>query len=133
MIEGIALVLISLFVLFAAIATMNKIKRIKAIGQKTEGIIFDKEASNTTVGDTTITYPIVRFLTLNKEWITQKSSVSIIPGFYKKGEKVTVVYNPSTPTDFFIQSSNTYTVITILILVSVALIITGSYILLSSI
>src|SRR4051794_26860757 len=106
MIEGIIIIIISLVVLFGAISTLRKLNKIEVNGEKTQGVIFDNETTNTTIEDATVTYPLVRFTTSNQEWITQKSSVSIIPGSYKKGDKVVIVYDRSSPTNFFIKSSS---------------------------
>ncbi|MBP7345360.1 MAG: hypothetical protein KA952_02375 [Sediminibacterium sp.] len=90
MIQALALIILAITVIVIAIFTLNKYKKISAIGVEAEGIIFEIESSSTSVNTTTLTYPIVRFLTRKNEWITQKASVSIVPSTYKKGQKIKV-------------------------------------------
>lgn len=132
MIQAIVLIILSIVVIAFAIIAWGKYKKISAAGVEAEGIIFDTESSSD-ANDSTITYPIVRFLTQTNEWITQKASISILPGSYKKGQKITVVYLKDKPTDFFIRSNWTITVFVIMIVIGLALTAYGTYALISSI
>ena len=82
MIQGVLLIILSVAVIFIAIIALSKYKKISAKGIEAEGVIFDIESSPTT-GDSTIIFPIVRFVTEKNEWITQKASVGIIFYSYK--------------------------------------------------
>ena len=126
MIQGVVLIILSLAVILIAINALLKYKKISAIGIEVDGIIFDIESSPTT-GDSTITFPIVRFVTEKNEWITQKASVSIIPYSYKKGQTVIVVYCKDKPTDFFIKSIWTNGVLIAIIIIGLALLTYGVY------
>ncbi len=126
MIQGVVLIILSLAVILIAIIALSKYKKISAIGIEADGIIFDIESSPTT-GDSTITFPIVRFVTERNEWITQKASVSIIPYSYKKGQPVTIVYLKDKPTDFFIKSKWTNEVLIAMIIIGLALLTYGVY------
>ena len=131
MIQVILLIALALIVILFAIITWRKYKNISATGTEAEGIIFDMESS-TTANDATVTYPIVRFLTDKNEWITQKASVSLIPGSYKKGQPVTIVYLKDKPTEFFIKSNWTTAVLAIMIIIGIALLVYGIYFLINT-
>ncbi len=126
MIQGVLLIIISLAVIVIAIIALSKYKKISTNGIEADAIIFDIESSPTN-GDTTVTFPIVRFVTEKNEWITQKASVSIIPYSYKKGQSVVVVYSKDKPSDFFIKSNWTNGVLIAMIIIGLALITYGVY------
>lgn len=124
MIQCVLLIIISLAVIVIAIIALSKYKKISTNGIEADAIIFDIESSPAT-GDTTITFPIVRFVTEKNEWITQKAAVSIIPYSYKKGQSVVVVYSKDKPTDFFIKSNWTNGILIAMIIIGLALITYG--------
>lgn len=124
MIQGVLLIILSLAVILIAIIVFSKYKKISTNGIEADAIIFDIESSPTN-GDTTITFPIVRFVTEKNEWVTQKASVSIIPYSYKKGQNVVVVYSKDKPSDFFIKSNWTNGVLIAMIIIGLALITYG--------
>jgi len=95
------------------------IKKITKFGAEAEGVIFDLVQSGGSAGN--ITYPIVRFVTDQKEWITEKSMIGAIPGMYKKGAKVIVVYEIDSPNNFFIKDKLTYIVPAIILIIGAAL------------
>jgi len=124
MIQGVLLIILSLAVILIAIIVFSKYKKISTNGIEADAIIFDIESSPTN-GDTTITFPIVRFVTEKNEWVTQKASVSIIPYSYKKGQSVVVVYSKDKPSDIFIKSNWTNGVLIAMIIIGLALITYG--------
>jgi hypothetical protein len=131
-----ALIIIGVALVFISIAfTLSaKYKKIAAEGTEAEGIIFDKVSSSISIGGnyTNSTYPVVRFVTQDKEWITEQASVSmLLPWSYKKGQEVTVIYRKEKPTDFFIKSTSTRAVINIMGAAGVALLAWGMYLLLT--
>lgn len=48
-------------------------------------------------------YPVVRFVTDNKTWITQELNVGFQPA-KKEGAKIKIIYNPEDPNDFQLDS-----------------------------
>ena len=124
MIQCVLLIIISLAVIVIAIIALSKYKKISTNGIEADAIIFDIESSPAN-GDTTITFPIVRFVTEKNEWITQKAAVSIIPYSYKKGQSVVVVYCKDNPSDFFIKSNWTNGILIAMIIIGLALITYG--------
>ena len=127
MIQALALIILAITVIVIAIFTLNKYKKISATGVESEGIVFEIESSTTSINTTTLTYPIVRFLTRKNEWITQKASVSIVPSTYKKGQKIKVVYLEDKPTEFFIKSPLTNTIFALMIFIGLLLLTFATY------
>lgn len=127
MIENVIPLIIGLVFLFIAIKTLLKQNKLKKTGITTEGIVYDvsKEPGSTL----NFSYPIIRFTTLTQEWITETANIGMFPGFYKKGQKVTVIYDQNSPKEFTLDSK-TNSFITLLFLVVGLLITTlGVYLL----
>lgn len=93
-------------------------------GISTEGIIFSIDQSGTSSG-IQLSYPTVRFLTINNEWVTETSNVGLFPGYYKSGEKVTVVYKPENPKKFIIKSNQNKVMPAIVIIAGITLLCIG--------
>ncbi|MDR0793162.1 MAG: DUF3592 domain-containing protein [Chitinophagaceae bacterium] len=130
MLTSILFIVISLFVVIIGLKLLSTIKAISKQGIEAEGIIFDIEpssfnANDTNANDTTIFYPVVRFLTANEKWITKASKISSLPGVYKKGSKITVVYQKDNPNNFFIKDKLTYFIPALLIGIGICFIVTG--------
>jgi len=123
MATSIVFLIIGLVLLVVSLNTLFHFRRISKIGTPTEGIIFDTE--NSTNVDTRCNYPIVRFNTSSNEWITQTYKTGLFPGFYKKGAKVKIIYDPNKPTDFFIKASHTFYIPLLLALLSIPLLAWG--------
>ena len=68
------------------------------IGESAEGVVFDLVHKSEGVDEGNTTYPIIRFVTRNGEWITEQNSTSSL--FVKKEKKVEVLYNPENPKEF---------------------------------
>jgi len=91
----------------------QKVSKLAKSGVKVEGVVFtvgsDAEVSigfgrQNIMGSSS--YPTIRFVTAEKEWVTQKYNVSGFPG-YKEGDKVTVIYNPEKITEFILEDTST--------------------------
>jgi hypothetical protein len=93
---------IGLALLYVAFTFRTSVKKLSKNGQQTEGIIFDFIESDNL--DNQIKYPIIRFVTTKKIWITEQYNISPFAGFFKKGKKVIVVYNPDNPKEFIVKS-----------------------------
>ena len=107
----------------------RKQNKIKKTGLITEGIVF--ELSNDSSSSFNVRYPVIRFLTLNEQWITEAANIGISPGFYKKGQKVTVIYDPNDPKQFIIDSKIGSRIIYAIIIFGSLLILFGTYKLIS--
>ncbi|ASU34472.1 DUF3592 domain-containing protein [Mucilaginibacter xinganensis] len=94
-------------------------------GVKVEGIVFDIETSLGTGPDTQSTtyYPVIRFVTADKEWITEKYNIGSNPSVYSVGEKVTVIYDITDYKHFLIDNTQTKLFGAVLIAVGTLLIL----------
>ncbi len=129
MIEAIITIIIAVALLYVSVSTLQRYNQIAKNGQETEGVVFDINSSDN-LDTATINYPVVRFTTVNQQWITDKSPVSIIPGSYKKGQKITVIYRIENPSDFFIKSNNTHRILMATAVIAIILLAIGIYLLL---
>lgn len=116
---------ISLFVILIAVKALITQKKIAMNGLEADGVIF--ELSQPGNANENSVYPIVRFVTNTQIWITEKSKTGVVPGVYKIGKKVKVIYNKDSPEDFFINDSFRYTVPIIMIIGSIAILSFASY------
>ncbi len=123
--EAIIMIAISLVLFYAAFAFRQKAKNLSGKGIEAEGVVFD-----IVEGDTTRSlgrYPVIRFLTSQKEWITQEYNIGISPNLFKKGQKVSVLYNPDDPKEFIIKSASTTVVPIVAIILALILLGIGLY------
>lgn len=82
-------------------------KRLIQSGIKTEGIVFSIESEYTTPTDGVANYyPVIRFTTQEKEWITERYGLSSRPCPYKVGESVKIIYDPNDNKKFIIDNGN---------------------------
>ncbi|MBV9962650.1 MAG: hypothetical protein JO072_10420 [Parafilimonas sp.] len=123
MITLIITILIAVIIMIVAISTLNKFKSISKNGIEVEGIVFDLQASSSAITNVNASYPIIRFLTKENEWITEKSDIGVIPGFYKSGEKLIIVYENGNPKNFYIKNAKSYSVHYIMIIIAIIFII----------
>jgi hypothetical protein len=104
--EYIIVLLIGLVFLAIASTTLNKISRIKKNGIAIDGIIFDFQ--NNPNLSIKYEYPVVRFLTMENQWFTERSNFAGFNGVYKKGQKIKIVYEKTNPKNFFIDSGYSF-------------------------
>jgi len=100
--EIIISVVIAVALLHLGINLRKKVSDIAKNGVQTEGVVFDTVQNNSV--QSSANYPIIRFVTLEKVRITEKYNISAVPGYLKKGQKVTVIYNADNPREFFVKS-----------------------------
>lgn len=124
MITTIILLTIGILLIIIATIVLSKFNKIKKKGIVTEGVVFDLESS--TNANNLITYPIIRFATQKNEWITEPYKIGIFPGFYKKGSKVSIIYDPQSPASFFINSSSSHLIPKVILIVGLIIIIFGA-------
>ncbi len=89
---------------------LKKDKQITQKGEKTEGTIFDftEEPQRSSDNYVPLNYPIIRFVTKEGEWITEKYHVSHTR--MKQGDKVQVIYDPANPREFYVHLKHTDTI-----------------------
>ena len=104
-------------------------------GIKTEDVVFsvEKKYINVRISDMGsdglnnspfLYYPVIRYTTLEKEWITEQYNIgtSYLMA-YKEGDKVKVVYDPNKTTTFIIDDGSTLLIGPILIVIGVIVMI----------
>jgi hypothetical protein len=105
---GIILIIVALFY-------QSKTKLLETMGERCEGIIFQLDYGNSLGSDGPSSFKdkiTVRFVTKNKEWITQDLHTDFVlayTGQYKEGDKVVVIYNPENPSDFMVETKQSQT------------------------
>jgi len=84
-----------------------RVAHLSKIGVRVDGVVFSMEQdSKINFGSQTSSttwYPVIRFVTAEKEWVTQRYNIYAFPGKYREGDKVSVVYNPDKITEFIID------------------------------
>lgn len=106
--------LIGVALIVAGNGISAKRKKIIAVGIKVEGVVFALEEETSSISNNRrILYsPIIRFVTADKEWVTEKymfsvsSKHTVINPSYKEGDKVNVIYDPKNIKDFVIDDFN---------------------------
>ena len=76
---------------------------LSAVGRKVNAIVFKNEFESTKDG-IGVYYPVIRFLTEQQIWITQKLDFGCNPPL-EEGTKLEVIYDPDDPTDVSICST----------------------------
>jgi len=122
------LIICSVAVLAITVRVLVKQKKIKANGFEATGVIY--ELSQSTNPNDNIIFPVIRFLTDKNIWITKKSNLGTAPGLYKKGQKVKIIYQKDDPENFFINNPSKYLIPLVAILISVAMLGYGVFLLL---
>ena len=122
----IILICVSTGLVIVGIISYLNVSKILKKGIKAEGVIFSSRVSDS-FNNINLSYPVVRFLTATDEWITETSTISLIPGFYKEGNKVTVMYDPENPKKFVLQSTSNKLMGVVLAIIGFILFIIGVY------
>lgn len=91
-------------VAFTYVGIFQQRKRGKLLGNgiKVEGVVFDLIEGGSTK-NSSVYYPVIRFLTAEKEWVTQKYDIGGSSNAYHKGDELKVIYDPENPSNFTID------------------------------
>jgi hypothetical protein len=68
-------------------------------------------------------YPVIRYVTLEKEWVTKKYDIGSSPPAFKEGETVKVIYSPDNHQQFTIDNWHSNLLAPVFIDVGMALMI----------
>lgn len=123
--EGLIIVAIGIALFYVAFKFRINTKNIAKNGEQAEGVVFDIVESDNIKSQAK--YPIIRFVTSKKEWITEQYNISTLPGLFKKGQKVTIVYNPDNPKEFFVKSAITSIAPILAIALAIVILAAGVY------
>ncbi|HEY0752010.1 MAG TPA: DUF3592 domain-containing protein [Chitinophagaceae bacterium] len=133
-------ILIGLGSTLLAIFKKSTTGNLKSTGQKTEGIVYALGQNLDTNTSYTQNFNIknkvtVRFLTMDKQWITgdlKQEFAAFFTKQYKEGERVEVYYDPEKPTNFFVDTKQSEKAARIIVAtVGIVLVSAGLYQLLS--
>ncbi|MBS1744991.1 MAG: hypothetical protein JST21_02350 [Bacteroidetes bacterium] len=127
MVTSIVLIIISLIIVIIAIKLLINIRKISKEGIEVKGVVFDVAKVGGT--ENNISYPIIRFLTIENNWITKSSKIGTIPGIYKQGKEVTIVYQSNNPNNFYIKDKFTYFIPVIMVTIALLLLLYGVFVL----
>lgn len=98
---GLIIIIVSGAPLLIGIVLWQKGNHLLLKGKKAEAIIYKNVKESNRPDE--VYYPVVRFLTEKKEWITQQLSIGITPP-HPEGTKLEVIYDPEDPTVVEINS-----------------------------
>jgi hypothetical protein len=118
---GISFILIYYFI-------KKKFNKLLANGIPTEGVIFDFETSYFSFSGSEskdISKPIIRFLTLKQEWITETYKVGFTVSTWKAGDHVRVWYNPENPKEFVVATRLDKWIFSVFLMVGILLILSS--------
>ena len=85
----------------------KEIKRLRQSGVKVDGVVFklEYEAFSPSSNDY-LYYPVVRYLTVEKEWVTEKYMFGSYPSKYNEGDTVPIIYNRENIKEFIIDDNS---------------------------
>lgn len=101
MISELIILLVSIAVIGVSLYVWKRAKHLLANGKIATGTIIDNIYEYTAKGG--VYYPVVRFLTAKKEWITKQLDTGSNPPM-TEGRRVEVVYDSEAPENFMIYS-----------------------------
>jgi|SRR5579871_3707995 len=108
-IQMIGFIVIGILLLIGYYLNSNRSKEIFENGIEVEGIVFEFVQDQSFFNDinNNSSYPVIRFLTKEKKWITARPIEELSSIFFKTGEKVTVIYNRDNPEEFILKTKLT--------------------------
>jgi hypothetical protein len=95
------LFVIGLAILLIGIARSNEKRRLLRSGIRVNGTVF--QVVNDGHSNSTTYYPVVRFLTKEKDWVTERYKIGANQWSYKEGQDVKVIYDPLNPGKFLLD------------------------------
>jgi hypothetical protein len=120
---------------FLAVLSFGKwteYKKMLVTGKRVEGVVFDME---NTMDITSIAfddgssagnrlhYPIIRYVTLEKEWVTKKYSIGSNPSPYNIGDTVKIIYDTNDIEHFIIDDNQSRFTWPLVMIIGIALIV----------
>lgn len=96
------------FLVVLGIGKLNERRKLLKNGAKVEGIVFSLE-EEWGVGKerSKLYYPVIRFVTIEKEWVTKRYGTGTNPTAYNEGDRVIVIYDKVDNEHFIIDNITT--------------------------
>jgi len=112
------------FLVVLGIGKLNERCKLLKTGAKAEGVVFSLE-EEWGVGRerSKLYYPVIRFVTLEKEWVTKRYDIGTNPSAYNEGDRVTVIYDKADIEHFIIDNITTKLLGPVCIIIGVLLMI----------
>ncbi len=90
---------------------MKEVKKLKQSGVRVDGTVFSIEFEPPTYSssgnsNSGLYYPVIRYVTNEKEWITKRYEVGHFPSKYTEGQTVPVLYDPDKINEFIIDDNS---------------------------
>jgi hypothetical protein len=92
----------------------KEIKKLKQSGIRVDGTVIAVEYEppvNPSTGDGSNNmgsyYPVFKFMTTEKKWITKRNEIGHYPSKYQEGDTVPVIYDPDNANEFMIDDNST--------------------------
>lgn len=98
-IEEVVGLLIGILIFIAGMRLRQKRQQLINNGRRVKATVYDIEQDD----DGSLYYPVVRFITVNDEWITKRYQIGRPYGTYTQGKLVTVIYSKTDPNNFVID------------------------------
>ncbi|MCQ6956714.1 DUF3592 domain-containing protein [Mucilaginibacter aquariorum] len=125
--------IIGIAFIIAGNAFSTKRKKLISSGIRVEGVVYamEQETSRNHGAYKILYSPIIRFVTTEKEWVTEKylfgvsSKHTLINPSYREGDKVTVIYEPGNVKNFIIDDFNAKAVSPLFIILGTLVIISS--------
>ena len=93
--QNLTIIIVSFGVFVLGLTRWEKLSYLNKIGTVTKGIIF-RNNYKSGFNESGTYYPVVRFLTADKTWITKELDIGSSPPM-EQGKKVSLIYDPKNP------------------------------------
>ena len=92
------------FLLVLGIGKKDERKKLISNGIRVPGVVHQMDYSG---GNSSSCYPVIRFVTLEAEWITETYRVDPGLASYEEGDNVNVIYDPADHKHFVLDDTST--------------------------
>lgn len=112
------------FLIVWGIGKINERRKLLKSGIKVEGVVFKLEERLSSGKDRMLLYyPVIRYVTLDKNWITEEYDMGSNPAAYKEGDVVKIIYDPADYKHFIIDNFFSKALGLVLVVVGAAILI----------
>jgi len=93
------------FLIVWGIGKINERRKLLKSGIKVDGVVFRlEERLSSGKNRMLLYYPVIRYVTLDKNWITEEYGFGSKPSVYKEGDIVKIIYDPADYKHFIIDN-----------------------------
>lgn len=90
------------------IGKLNERSKLLKNGFKVDGVVFSLEEEwGIGLKRSKLYYPVIRFVTIEKEWVTKRYGIGTYPSAYTEGDKVIVIYDKADNEHFILDNTVT--------------------------